>query len=111
MKTRNGFVSNSSSSSFMCVVPKDQHDAILADMEDELADIIRKYAEEGKVGTQEVVAYGDMCNMGGVVAYSGSIGWSEEMVVDADKFEEAQEVYKRALNNAGVQTMSMSFDM
>jgi len=40
MKIRNGFVSNSSSSSFVIVVPNEIHEKVLAEMNDEVASAI-----------------------------------------------------------------------
>lgn len=110
MKTRSGFVSNSSSSSFTTVLTKVDHEAILAEMDEKLADIMRKYVEEGKIGDLEVVGYGDMSGHGGETSYSGDIGWTEEMNVDSEDFDAATEAYGNLRLKKGIQTFGLSFD-
>ena len=43
MKTRNGFVSNSSSSSFICLMPLDVHEKIISEIQNEPVNISRKF--------------------------------------------------------------------
>lgn len=109
MKSRTGFVSNSSSSSFVCVLPKSAHDAILAKMSEQFAEIIKNYVVHGKVGEMEVVGFGDMSGHD-FVTYSGNVGWSEDMRVDGDDFDEATEAYEKAIKEGGYSTFSLHFD-
>ncbi|KKL82025.1 hypothetical protein LCGC14_1988840, partial [marine sediment metagenome] len=91
----------------VCVVAKEDHETALAKMPKNLADIIRKYVEEGKIGNQEVVGFGNM-SVQDFTSYSGDIGWSDEMNVAMEVWDEAEVAYDKALSD--VAKFSMSFD-
>jgi len=55
MKIRNGFVSNSSSSSFVIVSTKKSHDKVIAQLNQEDAIIIKNAVSFSKIGSEEVV--------------------------------------------------------
>ena len=55
MKTRPGFVSNSSSSNFTLVTTKEVHETALSLLSTQAADIIRQIAGIKKIGSTEVV--------------------------------------------------------
>lgn len=110
MKTRNGFVSNSSSSSFVCAVTKMDHEAILAEMEDNLAEVMRKYVEDGKIGDLEIVAFGNMSDIGGECSFSGRVGrgYDED---EGDNLYNAESMYRKILKEKGINAFTMGFDM
>jgi len=59
MKIRNGFVSNSSSSSFVLVSTKESYDKAIKKLNKEAAETIKNAVSFDKIGTQEVavIAY------------------------------------------------------
>jgi hypothetical protein len=66
MKTREGFVSNSSSSSFVVVATKDAHERALAKMKEEARKLVERSVSFKKFGTQNIVlAAGNFENEGG----------------------------------------------
>lgn len=64
MKTRLGFVSNSSSSSFLLITTKDKYELALEKMEPDNATFVRKIVGFSKMGNTELaivhVEYGDV---------------------------------------------------
>jgi hypothetical protein len=65
MKVRNGFVSNSSSSSFVVVIKKEVHDKVLPLLTDYQRMIIEQIAEKDKAFGMDVITIGDMTDHGG----------------------------------------------
>jgi hypothetical protein len=113
MKTRNGFVSNSSSSSFFCVVPKTIHDKVMDKLSKKQKSIMEKYLDHGKVGDIDVVGYGHAHDRGEGSSYSGSICFSdygEKNEIEYDDFDDATSAYEKALKEHKSQTFNMSFD-
>ena len=65
MKIRNGFVSNSSSSSFCIMVTKKGYEEALKDCDSDAQKLIKHWAKKGKIGSEDVVYFFDMTNNGG----------------------------------------------
>ena len=65
MKTRTGFVSNSSTSSFVCVVAKADHEKAIATLTDEQRKAFKTTLETDKIGDLDVVYFGSMTVMDG----------------------------------------------
>ena len=65
MKIRTGFVSNSSSSSFVIAVRKEAHEEALKQLTKYEKAIINDIAREDKIFDIEVFIIGDMTDMGG----------------------------------------------
>ena len=110
MKTRQGFVSNSSSSSFVCVVAKADHDAAFNMLTDAQKETLKGTFEDGEIGGLKIVAHGHMSDRGGYSSYSGGI-YSESADFDWEEFDSAQTAYEKALKDAGAKTFEMGFDM
>ncbi len=56
MKIRNGFVSNSSSSSFTMIVSEDDHKRIMEAMDADAREYVRFFIAHGQIGEQKVIA-------------------------------------------------------
>ncbi len=109
MKMRSGFVSNSSSSSFVCVLAKADHEKVIAQLSATSSDIIQKYVQEGQIGDLEVVAYGSL-SVHDFTQFSGDIGWSGDMNVDSEDFATAESDYYIAVHDLGIKTFIMQFE-
>jgi len=83
MKTRNGFVSNSSTSSFVVIVTKEAYDTALEKMGKEERAIIKLWAKKVKLGGEDVVHFSDMTSAGGT-----STMFSPEWNGSLDKFSD-----------------------
>jgi len=60
MKTRNGFVSNSSSSSFVLIVKKEVHEKTMKQLEPYEKAVMNALISESKIFGQDVIYYGDL---------------------------------------------------
>ncbi len=60
MKVRNGFVSNSSSSSFVIAVKKDVHEKVLKQLTEYEKDVIEQIAEKDTIFGIDVYTIGDL---------------------------------------------------
>jgi len=87
---RQGFVSNSSSSSFVLVTTKENHERALGELHPYVVAIMKKVCSEGKFLGRDVMYVGDMEDMGGIsytfeyidIDYDGEIPideWDNEM--------------------------------
>jgi len=87
MKIRNGFVSNSSSSSFVLVVPKELHEKVLSEINDEY---VRAVVE---TIAQDKVVFGKDCYLFEDFNMQQCDPWEEFEVknFDKEKFEEKLE--------------------
>ncbi len=110
MKTRNGFVSNSSSSSFVCVLTKDDHNKILSKLSAEHQALMEKTCEDGAIGPLAVVGFGNMSDRGGETSYSGGL-CTYDSEVKWDELYDAESAYKKQIAALGIKTFNMSFDM
>jgi hypothetical protein len=93
MKIRNGFVSNSSSSSFICAVRKTTHDEAIAKMQERERTIIEKTVFFKKAFGLELAVRGQMNDCGGNYSYTGQLynDDDEEIIIkdeDGEEFEE-----------------------
>ena len=96
MKTRNGFVSNSSSSSFVLIVKKEDYDDAIELIDDDNGNV-KKMADatvefKSIFGT-EVAVYSEFSGMEG-----GSIEWLEVDIDDGEERYDAVEKLREALN-------------
>lgn len=126
MKVRTGFVSNSSSSSFVCVTSKSDHEKIMADISAKQAELIKLVIEEGQIGDMEVVYTGHMMTPGGDGTYVG-IGYNNDFDIpegysryddgndDTEEFWEAlweaEHEYSKKKKELGVKDLSVEFDL
>lgn len=85
MKIRNGFVSNSSSSSFVILLTKEQNEELLKNVDDYQRAILVELAEEKKAFGQDLILYA-----GSEGNYSIFEDWCVEEFEDMDdeEFEE-----------------------
>ena len=67
MKVRQGFVSNSSSSSFICVIVKEAYDKI--ELRKDFRDILDNILEKDKLLGMDLLVYQNHCDMGGGTNY------------------------------------------
>lgn len=103
MKTRSGFVSNSSSSSFVAIVTPDIFEEALAQLKDERhRKILRHFAIKKKGFGQDVIEIGECSDAGGasnLFGYEGNWDYEkaglteEEMYPDRGEDEEEDEFY------------------
>ena len=83
MKIRNGFVSNSSTSSFVVVMTKVAYDTALEKMGKKEQALIKLWAKKGKLGKENVICFSDMTDTGGT-----STMFSPERNSGLDKFSD-----------------------
>jgi hypothetical protein len=95
-----GFVSNSSSSSFMLMMPKEKHDAILKDFNsDFLSAVVDSVTESGKFLGHDIVCiynYSDRCGYGPFEFFS----YDGDDKEGQKKYENAYEAYRAYLSVA-----------
>jgi len=65
MKTRTGFVSNSSSSSFVVLTTKENHEKVMAELHEYAQDVIKSVLQETKLFGKDMVYIGDLERMDG----------------------------------------------
>lgn len=104
MKIRRGFVSNSSSSSFVLIVAKEGHDEAINKMPSKQTDIVEKIANHQTIGSQELVLISTQTFDGEIyrgpwepkdsVSMIGSLNNSPEEYED---YSEAMWVYRELL--------------
>jgi len=78
MKIRNGFVSNSSSSSFVIAVKKDVHEKVLKQLTEYEKDVIEQIAEKDTIFGIDVYTVSDMTDMDGNSWTFGDLPINEE---------------------------------
>lgn len=78
MKVRTGFVSNSSSSSFVFAVRKTTHDAVMLELKEEYKKIIEKTVYFKNALGLELAVRDEFNDCGGNVRYSGSLERDED---------------------------------
>ena len=114
MKIRNGFVSNSSSSSFFCVLSKKDHDKIMSELTKKQQKIINKYIENEKIGDMDVVGYGYASDRNGGSLYSGDIYFNEYQEegdeIQYEDFDDATVAYEKSIKDAKIKTFKLDFD-
>ena len=81
MKIRNGFVSNSSSSSFVLVVKKDDYDKVYSDLSDDAKKVADACMEFKTIFGIDVAIFSDWCDNGG----GGSFDYIE-VDIEGDKY-------------------------
>jgi hypothetical protein len=108
MKTRDGFVSNSSSSSFMCITTKDVYDEVYKKSSDSVKKVIdyilenqenNKYIEFKKFLGRQVVVFMDMGDAGGCTGVMPWLYECEDLNTGEDSFDEISEGWDGFLNN------------
>jgi len=88
MKTRNSFVSNSSSSSFVLVATFEAHDKIMAKLSETEQKIMKHLITENTFGNQKVKIFKDYCDAGGYYYHDpDNFDW-EKAGIDEDDLEE-----------------------
>lgn len=65
MKIRNGFVSNSSTSSFVLIVTKKAYDKALSELDKEAQSLIKIWSKKGKFNGQDIIYFHSMSDTGG----------------------------------------------
>jgi hypothetical protein len=103
MKTRSGFVSNSSTSSFFCVLWEEDHKTVFNVLTPEQQARLSQIFETGEIGPVKVVGFGRLSTDGGV-EYSGC-GETD------DDLYEARSAYDKIRKKLNIKSFSMSFDM
>jgi hypothetical protein len=115
MKIRNGFVSNSSSSSFFCVLSKKDHDKIMSGLTEAQRKAIDKYVENGVIGEIEVVGYGYFHDRDDNSAYSGELYFNDygatPCEISNDEWFDATAAYDKALRASNIKAFNMEFNM
>jgi hypothetical protein len=114
MKTRNGFVSNSSSSSFVCVVRKEDHEKILSELSEKEKSLISGLFKESSFAGIPVVLRGDLTDPGGCsVDINGNTSddYEDDDDETANNRYEAEEKYEKVLRDNKIETLSASFDL
>lgn len=105
MKVRTGFVSNSSSSSFVVVTTKENHEKALAECHPYVQAVVKKVASHGEFLGRNIVHFGDLQLMGGESYTWGDfyLEWDGETPVDewgdslCDYPENALDIYLEKL--------------
>jgi hypothetical protein len=87
MKTRNGFVSNSSTSSFIIVTTKEAHEKAISQLVPWELKVVEEMMSEGKLGNQEVYYGYNYSGMGG----EGTMDWLAGEVKVPKKDEEKKD--------------------
>jgi len=89
MKIRSGFVSNSSSSSFLMVVSQDTHDKVCANMSETEKKVVDMMTSEENFGQMKVRVFSEASDMSGNKS-------NEDMIYDAQSMVE-EEAEKRGV--------------
>ena len=114
-------MSNSSSSSFVCVIPKTIHDQIMKELNEKQKSIIEKYVEISQIGDMEVAAHGHAndnndikSHHSGSIYFDGSVyfdEWGKNMrEISYDDFENADSAYNDAIKKSKCKIFTMNFD-
>jgi len=97
MKIRQGFVSNSSSSSFVFVTTVENHNRVMATMSGDVKTFLDNFPfEKGKFFGKDVVMFGDVCGNG----EDGTLYWTmedvrRETLVKWDSIEDVMDNYQK----------------
>jgi len=117
MKIRSGFVSNSSSSSFVIIVAKDVHDKALADpsVTDYFRAVIEAIMDKNKIFGVDCYSVG---NMEGMSGYSTLFGEGHEMEVNVRPNQDEEThpgdilwIYKSLVRDNGGAVFQWSADL
>jgi len=96
MKIRNGFVSNSSSSSFVIVVPSEIHSKVLSEIDDNfITSVINEISKESKFNGNDVVTV--VFESDGYYPDLDVFDWEEEDTGGIDSINEAFYAYEEML--------------
>ncbi len=117
MKTRSGFVSNSSSSSFVCIVRKEDHEKIMAQLNNKEQSLISEMFKESTFAGIPIVLRGDLSDPSGnsidINGNSNADEW-ENNNENENKNEyrnKAETKYIKALKKHKIETLSVRFDL
>ena len=87
MKTRNGFVSNSSTSSFVLIMTKERYEESIKDYKKEEKKVIDSMASKSKFLGRDIVTFKNLCDRGGEsYLYLAMEDDSEEMKEIVDEY-------------------------
>ena len=120
MKTRTGFVSNSSSSSFVIMVSKETYDKAYKEMTPIQKDVAEWLKADGKFGDIETVTipynYGNYSTMEDYEVGDGETGLQltenfDENAFDEERWEVTEEIESILKKNSGGQYFAHSVDM
>jgi hypothetical protein len=93
MKLRSGFVSNSSSSSFIILVTKEAHEEAMAKLHPWERTVVDCFMSEGKIGNQEICYGGQFSNDGfDPFEYLDIEEVPEELQEASNKFDTAERI-------------------
>lgn len=93
MKTRQRFVANSSSSSFLTITTKENHEWALQELHPYIVAVMKKVCSEGKFLGKDTVYVGDMTDMGGISCTFEYLDIDYDGEIPIDKWEDEMELW------------------